>query len=296
MPLTQEKYLAFEGNIQKVWDAVVKGKKDYNKLLFNVSPSSRARELHRSTGTFGRMQEFNGQVHYDEFADGYEKEYRHGAYTTGVQVDWRLYEDKEYSEIKKRVNGVAYGVYKTLVAHGVSVYNNAFSSSFTGPDGLSLCNAAHKLTADSDTQSNTGTLDMSVDAIDSIIKAGLLFKDDRGDEMPVEFDQIVCGVHWMDKVKKIVGSDKEPFTSDNQINVQNDLSYVVHPWITGKKWFMTSKSLLQGGDGLNFFMRQDPKKLERDSDFDSLILKWRSVGRWSYGWDNFYVIFGQNPA
>jgi hypothetical protein len=123
------------------------------------------------------------------------------------------------------------------------------------------------------------------------------FKDDRGDLMPVLFDKIIAGPYWDSTMMKICESEKEPFTADNQINPhKKKLTYYCCPWITGKKWFMVNSHLQKNGSGANFFMRQDPRKIERDSDFDALILKWRAVGRWSYGWDNWFWIYGHNPA
>jgi hypothetical protein len=296
MPMTEEQYLAFEGNIQKVWDAVHKNNTDYLPQLFNMGKSTGARELHRSVGTFGRMADFNGTVNYDDFADGFEKEYRHGAKTTGVQADWRIMEDREYAKIASRTNGVAYGVHKTLQADGISVFNNATNAAILGPDGVPLGSTQHHLVPGDDHQSNLGTSDMDVESVDATITAMSEFKDDRGDIMEIVPDTIICGNYWRKTVKQIVGSTKEAFTSDNQINTHDDLKYIICPRITGKKWFMTNSQIQKGGDGLNFFMRQDPRKLERDSDFDALVLKWRAVGRWSYGWDNWFWCYVQNPA
>lgn len=298
MALTQEQYLELEGNIQEIWDAREKANKDYLSLLFSMPKSKRARELHQSSGTSGRMQDFNGSVHYDEIELGYEKEYRHNAKTTGIAIDWRLWEDLEYQKIRKHVNEINYGVYKTLQYDGASVFNNAFidSSEYHGPDSVPLCSASHHIVAGDDAQNNTGTEDMSVDSVNDMQVAGQSFKDNRGDVMPIMLDTIICGTYWHKTAKQIVGSDNEPYTADNQVNVHKELKYICNPWITGKKWFLGSSQCMKDGNGLNFFMRQDPRKQERDSEFDSLVLKWRNVGRWSYGWDNWYCIHGQNPA
>lgn len=296
MALTEEQYLELEANIQEYWDAYEKANIDYLPKLFHMGKSKRARELHQGMGAMGKMQTFNGSVYYDEIDKGYDKEYRHGAKTLGLEIDWRLYEDEEYSEIKKRVSNINYGVYKTLQYDGASVFNNAFNSSYTGPDSVSLCNSSHHLVSGDDAQSNTGTDDMSIDAIDTVQTAGMDFKDNRGDVMPVEFDTIICGNYWANTAKKIVGSDKEPFTADNNTNIMKTLKLVVNPWITGHKWFMGASRCIKNGDGLNFFMREDPRKLQRDSNFNSLTLQWAAVGRWSYGWDNWYCVYGNNAA
>jgi hypothetical protein len=296
MAMTREQFLELEGNIQKVWDAYYKNKVDYLPKMFNQATSTRAQENHRSVGAFGRMIDWTGTVAYDTMANGYEKTYRHGKKSTGVQVERELYDDMEYERIKSRVNNVAYGVYKTLQVDGASVFNNAFNAAVVGPDSVSLCSAAHHLTPNDDAQSNTNTLDMTIDNIETVLLAMRGFKDDRGDIMDVQGDLVMCGTYWAKTAKQIFGSQKEAYTADNQVNAYSDINYIVNPYITGKKWFVANSDILKGGDGLNFFMRRDPKKLERDSDFDTEVLKWKAVGRWSYGWDNWFALFGNNPA
>lgn len=296
MSLTQQQFIELEGNIQKVWDAYYKNKMDYLPKLFNVASSTRAQENHISVGAFGRMSDWNGSVAYDTMSKGYEKAYRHGKKSTGVQVERELYDDQEYERIKSRVNNVAYGVYKTLQVDGASVYNNAFNAAVKGPDNVSLCNAAHHLVSGDDAQTNTGTLDLTVDNLETTLIAMRDFKDDRGDVMDVQGNLIVVGTYWAKTAKQLIGSNKEAFTGDNQINAYSDLKYIVNPYITGKKWFVANEDILKGGEGLNFFMRRDPRNLERDSDFDTEVLKWKAVGRWSYGWDNWFALYGHNPA
>jgi phage major head subunit gpT-like protein len=296
MALTREQFIELEGNIQKVFDAYFKEKKDYLPKMFNVTTSTRAQETHFGIGAMGRMTDWAGTVAYDALAKGYEKAYRHGKKSTGLQIERELYDDKEYEQIKARTNRIAYGVQKTLQVDGASVFNNAFNTNYTGPDGDPLCDADHKIVPGADDQSNTNTLDMTVDNLETVLNNMRAFEDDRGDIMDVQGDLIICGTYWAKTVKQIVGSKNEAYTADNQVNVYSDLIYLVNPYITVRKWFVVATDLMKGGDGLNWFMRRDPRKLERDSDFDTEVLKWKAVARYSYGWNTWAWIYGNNPA
>jgi phage major head subunit gpT-like protein len=298
---TQEQFLEWEGNIQKTWQAVTEAKKDYSKLLFNQAGSTRAQENHRSLGTSGMMVDWDGQVSYDDIANGYASEYRHGKKSTGVQIQRELFDDKEYQQIKAYVKAKAYGVHKTLQYDAVSVLNNAFSSSYTGPDSVALCNASHHNVPGDDAQSNTDTLDLNVPNLETVRNRMTQFKDDRGDIMEVFGNLLIVGDAWHKTAKQIVGSEKEAYTADNQINADDDLNYLYIPRITGNKWFLVNKDEMLNGSGFNWYTRRDPRKLERDmsnpnGDFDYEIYKWKAVGRWSYGWDNWFFIYGNNPA
>ena len=296
MAMTQNQYIELEANIQKHWDSVHKSERDYRTQLYNMKKSNISRELHQGFGTFGQMSPWSGAVNYDRLKLGHENEYRHGKYSTGVQVERELIDFKNYNEIASRVKNVSYGVHKTLQSHGVSVLENAFNPAFTGPDGQPLCSNAHLIIPGADPQSNLGNLDFSVENLNTTRVRMRQFVDDRGDNMDVQGDFVICGVELEKEVAQCLGSDKEAFTAENQKNFYSNMTYLVHPLITGRKWFLSSKQLIKSGKGLNWYTARDPRKLERDSDFDTEVLKWKAVGLWSYGWDDFYFIYGNNPA
>ena len=123
--------------------------------------------------------------------------------------------------------------------------------------------------------------------------------NDRGDKMLIQGNRVIASPYWRDKCKQLFGSDKEAFVADNQNNVYKDFDFVIHPLITGKKWFVANKETMKGGSGLNMFMRKDPRNLERDGstaagDFNTEKLSWKAIGRWVKGWTNFFFIYGQN--
>lgn len=120
--------------------------------------------------------------------------------------------------------------------------------------------------------------------------------------MRIPMDMVICGSYWEDTCKKMFGSDREAFVSDNQINAYKGTKYYVHPLIDGKAWFGVNSKIMKGGAGLNFFMRRDPRTLERDTvsgvdgDFNTEQLSWKSVGRWDKGWTNWFWCYGNNPG
>jgi hypothetical protein len=109
---------------------------------------------------------------------------------------------------------------------------------------------------------------------------------------------IVCGEYWRKTAQQIVGSEQEPFTADNEVNVYKNmekLTYFCTPWITGKKWFMVDAGALKRGKGLNWYMARDPRaNWEYVKDFDTEVGKYKTAGMWSYGIDNPLCIIGHN--
>lgn len=295
MSTIRENFLELEGSIQEVFDTTIEKKIDYIPLMYNVQTSTRSQENHLGTGALGQMVEWNGSVNFDDFSKGYEQNYRHIKYSNGLQVEREVMDFKEYKEVARRTDKLAYSVYKTLQTHAASTFNNAFVATATGPDGVPLCSSAHHLVPGDDAQSNTGVLDLNVDNLETVINAMYDFKDDRGDIMGVMPRVIVVGNYWLKTAKQIVGSDMEPFTADNQMNVYKDeVTYLHNPYITGKKWFVVDPDLMK--QNLNWYNARDPKKVEYEDDFNTEVGSYKSVGMWSKGWDSFPWIFGNLPT
>ena len=297
MPLTQSQFLEMEGNINAVWDAYHKHKEDYIPDIFNVITKKTAQFTDFTVGAAGRMTEWQGSVAYDTFEKGYEKQYRPVKYSTGIQIDRDMWEDKEYERIKTRVNSIAYGVHKTLVHDSAYIFNNANSTVITGPDGKPLIATDHKTIPTADEQSNSGSNELTYPGLEASRRALRDLKDDRGDKMLINGNMVIAGSAQEDNCKKLFGSDKEAYVGDNTKNIYKGMKYMIHPLIDGNRWFLVSEELMKQGDGLNWFMRRDPRKLERDGetalgDFNTERLSWKAVGRYTYGWTNFFFIYG----
>lgn len=300
MALTEQQFIELEGNINQVWDAYHKHKKDYISEFFNVIKKQTSQFTDYTVGAAGRMSEWDGSVSYDTFTKGYEKQYKPTKYSTGIQIDRDMYEDKDYERIKNRVNAIAYGVHKTLIYNSALPFNEAFSTgTITGPDSAALCSATHYTVPGATAQSNAGTNELTYAGLEASMLAMESFIDDRDDKMLIYGDMVIAGPSQRDNCKKLFGSDKEAFVGDNTKNIYSDMSFMIHPLITGNKWFLVNKDLMKGGAGLNWFMRRDPKKLERDGsaamgDFNTEILSWKAVGRWVLGHTNWFFVYGNS--
>jgi hypothetical protein len=294
MPITRENWSELEGVIDELQDGYWKSKTDYRAKLFNVQNSKKSQENHLTKGAMSQMKSWAGTVNYDTFEKGYEQNYRHAKYSQGLTFEEEIFRFNEYSRIKGDTSALLYSIDKTIQSHAAAVFNNAFNTDVKGPDAVSLCNTSHHIVPGDDAQSNTGVLTMTTDNVDAVMQTMSAFKDDKGDIMEVVPNLIICGNYWGKTVKEICGSDKEAHTADNQLNVfKDELSYFIWPRITGQKWFMVNTELMKMY--LNWYEARNPKKIERDGDFDTEVAKFKSVGMWSKGWDTWFWLYGNNP-
>jgi hypothetical protein len=297
MALTEQQFIALEGNINEVWDAYFKHKKDYMSDFFNIVKKNVSQYTDYTVGAAGKMHDWNGAVQYDSFATGYEKQYKATKKDTGIQIDRDMYEDKEYERIKTRVNSVAYGVHKTIVYETAELFNKATSTEILGPDGKALCASDHLTVPGAAAQSNVGTNELNYDGVEASQLVMENWVDDRGDEMLIEGNLIIAGNRQRKNCEKLFGSKNEAFVGDNTKNVYEGMKYIIHPLIKGDRWFLVNEDLMKGGSGLNWFMRRDPRTLERDGstalgDFNTEMLSWKAVGRWVKGWTNYFFVYG----
>lgn len=301
MALTAQQFNELEGNIKELWKGYFQKKEDLITPIYNKITDETAQITNMTIGAPGRMAPWTGNVSYDEFEKGFNKQVRPNKFSTGIQVDRDMWEDKEFQRIKTHVNNIAYGVDKTLRYDSAVLFNNAFGTTYTGPDAAGLCSASHHIVSGDTVQSNTGILSLDYANLEATQLAMESWVDDRGDEMLVEGNLVIAGPYWRKTCEKLFGSDKEAFTAENQLNAYKGMKYFIHPLIKGKKWFLCNEDLMKGGDGLNFWLRRDPRTLERDGDaakgdFNTEKLSWKAVGRWSIFWVNWFWCYGQNPA
>lgn len=294
--LTRENFAELEGVIRTVYDQEMKKKTDYIPMLFNVATSKKSEEKHYGIGSIGKMKSWKGSVTYDTIAKRGTITYRHAKYENGLAIERELLDFEEFAEIKRRTRLISDSVYKTRQDHAASVFNNAFDASVTGgSDNKALCAATHTLSpTDSTVQSNAGTLDLTTTNIFATQKDMYAFKDDRGDRLGINPKLLIVGDYYLKKAKEIVGSDKDPYNAENTVNIYKDeLNYLHLPLLEGKKWFLADPDKMQ-----LFLNWYDARKAtpEYVEDFDTEVGKYKVVGMWSFGWDEYYFLKGHNVS
>ena len=296
MAITRENFLELEGHISQIFDNEMKKKKDYRPMMFNMETSNRSVEEHLGMGAVGKMQEWNGSVNYDSFDKGYQTDYRHAKYSNGLQIERELLQFGNFKEIKARTRKLALSAHKTNQFYGAYDFNYAFDSGTTGSDDVSLCSASHPYSpSDSTTQSNTGTAALTPANLEIAQNNMAAYTDDRGDILGMMGNLIIVGNYYRKRAKEIVGSELEPYNAENQINIykEDGLNYLYNPYITGKKWFLVDKDAMMAQH--NWYTARTPK-IEYENDFDTEVGKYKLVGMWSYGWDGWSWVYGNQVS
>ncbi len=285
--------------LRKIYDKHQKMHKDYLSLMFNVENSNKAQEFNLGVGELGIMDEWQSsgaKVSYEDFSKGFKSTFTHKKYSKGIQLERELVDDDLYSEIAKRVKKLSRVVYFTTQKHAASVFNNAFSGGYIGPDNYALCYSAHpKMPGSSSTFGNVGALELTSENVETTRTNMLAWTDDKGNELLVMPDTLIVPPALRKKATIIAETKEEPDTTDHGVNVwYGNLTVIEWPFLTDTNaWFLCDKARMK--ENLTWFWRRKPDFADK-VEFDDEVAKYKVVGRWSYGWDMPDFVYGQNPS
>ena len=284
-----------EPGLRTIFDKHIRKLKDFLPVLYAVEGSKKAAEHTQGVGSLGLMEEWEqsgAQVAYEDIYRGFPMTYRHKKYSKGMKIERELIDDDQYSEIKKRTKNLAMSVYYTRQFYGASVFNNAFNDNFAGPDAVALCSAVHPLSpTNAATWSNAGTLALNADNVEIVRNRMKDWTDDKGNKLAINPDMLIVPSALRKTALVIADSPKEPDTADNNVNIwQGNVKVVEHDFFTNPNvWFMVDSERMK-----RFLIWFDRRKaqLESEKTFDTEVAKYKTVSRFSFGWDDPTFIYG----
>lgn len=220
---------------------------------------------------------------------GIDKEFAGGFMLTRKTV-----EDDQYSKARQLAKGLAHAAAMTKEYRSAALLDDAFAgATFKGIDNLSLCNTAHTLINSALTVSNAlaTPVGLSVAGITAMFDLYQNMKDENGDPIKMFPDKLVIGNNAGDyqRALQIFGSDKEPFTAENQDNaIKKRLSLapssiiMSHYKASPKPWFMIDSKYND-----TQFVTRRPVEFDDDFDFNTDAALYKCTTRfliWFVSW------------
>ena len=117
--------------------------------IFETESSDRAFEEETLIVGFGnaKVKAEGAGISYDNASEGYTARYSHETIALAFALTEEAIEDNLYDRLGARyTKALARSMAHTKQVKAASVLNNAFSSSYTGGDGVALVSTAHPLT------------------------------------------------------------------------------------------------------------------------------------------------------
>lgn len=294
MPLISENWSnSILTGLRKVFVNVYREQVSNVPVLFNMQKSQKSQEFDLLTDTFKDFDVFNGQIPYDDHKESYKTTYTHQEYARGFKVERKLVMDDLYGTIAKQPAGLARSARARREKDGASVFNNAFSSGFTGGDSLSLCNSAHTSLNSTTTQSNTGVLSLSASNVEASRRTMIKYRDGRDNIISINPDMIVATIDLEETAWEILNSKGKVETAQNNVNFHyGKYRLLVWPnYLTAPAtWFFVDSTYMK--DFLLWFDRE-PVQFFKDQDFGTLVSAFAGYMRYSFGWSDWRWIMGQ---
>lgn len=270
--------------------------------LFNVQSSTNSDEQVLGIGAIGidawnNVNNAGGPSEVD-FDKGYLKTYTHVQYGVDLKIESTLISDNKYPMALRAAERLGDSAAVKREVDAASVFNNAFSNSYLGADGVRLCSDSHPYspTKSGTTQDNNGTLALTKDNVATVRTTMMAYTDDNGNKVGVTPDLILVPPALEDQAITIVGSQLDPTSGNNAVNPQSG-RFRVLPWhylTDTNAWFMIDSALMKMS--LDWFDREPVSIKPRAGDDTTYVAYWRAYMRYSYGWSDWRWVYGNNPS
>jgi phage major head subunit gpT-like protein len=277
---------------------------DQFSKVFNVQDSDRAIEQFSGIsgfGLFGQVTE-GGRITYDTEAQGFDKTFKHTDWALGYRVSHQLQRDDKFRLVANMAKELGRSARITVEVDAASDFNNGFSGSYNGPDGVPLFSASHPRVKAGSTQSNLASpaVDLDVSTLEAALTAFRGFTDDAGKLVMVEPTRLIVPPALEFVAAEILSGKMRSDTANNTINaftyrdgISNFTKFFTWNYLTDPDaWFVAADP----DDLALMFFHREKFDTYNDYDFDTRALKTAGWMAFSHGWYDWMGLYGSAGA
>ncbi|MDB5607791.1 MAG: hypothetical protein JWP25_4691 [Bradyrhizobium sp.] len=264
--------------------------------LFDKETSDKAYEEDVEITGFGLapVKPQGSAINYDVESQGAVTRYTHVAYALGYVVTYEELRDDLYEVVsKRRAKQLAFSMRQTKENVAANVFNRAFSSTYTGGDGVSMISTAHPTTSGNQSNQLTTSADLSEAGIEDLTVQIMQAQNNKGLRISLMPQSLHVPVQLYYEANRILKSVLQNDTSNNAINVLKATNVfpkgikMNHYFTSATAWFIRTNAPA----GLKYYER-DAMTFDQDNDFDTKNAKAASYERYSVGWSDFRGVYG----
>lgn len=271
--------------------------------VVNTSDSERAYEEELKVAGLGTMvsKPEGTATAFDDPLIGSALRYTHASYGLGFRITREMYDDDLYDIMNNMAAELGRACAYKVEVDAWSPFNNAFSTSYVGLDGLSLCNTAH-------TRLDGGTVianrpstdaDFGYTSYQAALDHFNTLLDDRGRPIVMSPALIILDPTFQWAAREILQSEYKPYSENNEINPlkAESVEYMTCRYFTSaRQWFLVTppkKQKASGGHDVKFFWRVKPETSNAD-DFTSGDALFKIYSRYSKGFSEWRGVYGSS--
>lgn len=242
---------------------------------------------------------------FDDPIIGSSVRYTHQSFGLGFRITREMWDDDLYDVMQDMSAELGRASAYKIEVDAWSILNNAFSSSYTGFDGLALCHTAHTRLDGGATVGNKPSTD--VDFGYTSYQAALdhynTLKDDRGKPLVMRPSLLIIDPTFQWIAKEVLQTEYKPYSANNEINpLKGEISengYLTCRYLTdADSWFLITSPRKKGGSrrgghDMKFFWRTRPETASAD-DFLSGDALFKIFSRYSTGFGEWRGVYGSS--
>jgi len=268
-----------------------------HKEIYETETSERSFEEETKLSGFSAAPVKNegSAIAYDNAQEAWTARYNHETIAMGFSITEEAVEDNLYDSLSSRyTKALARAMAYTKQVKSAYVLNNAFTTTVTYGDGVTLCSTAHPLISGG-TNSNRPTTgaDLNETSLENAVIQIAGWTDERGLLIAAKPRKLVVPPALMFVATRLLETELRVGTTDNDINaLKNNGSipegYTVNHYLTDTNaWFLCTDV----PNGLKHFVRT-PLQNSMDGDFDTGNVRYKARERYSFGVSDPLGIFG----
>jgi hypothetical protein len=304
MPMTRSDMVKqLEPGLHKVLGDSYARVPEEHKVLFEVLNSDRAFEYEVKTSSLGLAytKPEGAAVQYDSMKELWTARYNHETIALAFAITEEAVEDNLYVDYASRATKeLGRSMAETKQIKAANVFNNGFSSSYLGGDGVALFSTAHP--TESGNQSNTTSSDLSEASLESAVIAISKFRNERGILINAMCESLHIPVDLMFTAQRILKSELQittatnsttGITNTNAVNALRSMGYFTSGVYQHRRFTDTGAWFIKTSvnDGTKMFNRKSlASKME--GDFETGNMRYKTRERYSFGWSDWRQWYG----
>jgi phage major head subunit gpT-like protein len=311
----------------KIYDADAQQNK-YDDLVKGIVVEKKSKRWGEKSTVMGGLGDYGikaeGQdAAEDTYAEGYAKFIAHNTFSKSVVISKEMRDDNMWDEAEQKVVNLVQASKRTrakfVTAALAASIGSTTTMTFGGQSGLdiacadslALFNSAHPLknAGSGVTQGNhfSDVLGSNTTVLNKVANVMRNFKDDRGEVLGFTADTIIVpgnDPEYEDFVKRVIGSDGEVGTNNNDINTQRGRwKLIVNPlWTptissTNHPLIIMSSEALKELQGTKLYSRT-PLDIENEVKVESRNMVYNGFERYSLAFTNWrhVALIGSSDA
>jgi hypothetical protein len=273
---------------------------DEHAQIFDVENSDRAFEEEVMLSGFANasVKPEGSSVNYDTAQESFTARYTHETLALAFSITEEAIEDNLYDRLASRyTKALARSMANAKQVKAANVLNNAFSSSFTGGDGVELCSAVHPIVAGTFKNELSTAADLNETSLEQALIDIAAMTDERGLKIAAKGVKMIIPSALQFTAERLMKSQGRTGTADNDINAVGNMGmipqgYVVNHYLTDTDAFFIKTDV---PNGLKMFVRS-PIKTAMEGDFETGNVRYKARERYSFGFSDPRGIFGSPGA